>query len=264
LSKASCFTDLERPKANSDTISENEVAGATMLTRLRIPIALLIGSVILFQAASIQGASAATPTCTSQGFTFNYYAAGYQLNMTLEGVQAVISTSLPVVKDVNDNFTDEAVHIYNLTSGTEGLEIGWYVGWGTETQTYVTAPHAYATMNGPQAVDGPDVYGVGNTPTYYWYSTWNSGSTSHFRVDTSVNGSILWQTTIAGTDPGPGGGAAVGETENTSTPMGPSDFTQIQQFNSNGIWDNWTSMQLCTDPPYAISQNSGNSVQNSG
>lgn len=165
-----------------------------------------------------------------------------------------------IVPEINRNFTDEAVHIvaYSPTSWAKGLELGWYVGWGQGTGTYVASPHVYGSFNGPTEVDGPG-FGV---DTQYHYTTWtDSSDVGHFRVMSSPS-STFWSYTYdySGT---PGGNAiAAGETSSNTLPMGPSTLSALQQETGSGSWGTWPGMSACADPPYEVTFYDNSTVSN--
>jgi hypothetical protein len=198
---------------------------------------------------------AGTASASSCPYGPNLYAGGTDGAGTKYGAQGVITAHSESVPSKSMYFTDEAVHAIGTPSG---LEVGWYVGYGTQTGTYVTTPHAYATLNGPSEVDGPSV----PTTSSYWYTAWWSGYTEHYRVDKSVNGTVYWNGTIRGTTIGPGTIVAMGEVNSTVLPMGPSTLSSLQHLNSNGTWASWSGTTTCADSPYKVS-GSGTSVSNS-
>ena len=126
-------------------------------------------------------AGASTPTCHSLGWGPNYYAlvqGALPNEWGTGGFEETYSLSVPMQ---NQWFSDEAVHTGNVP-GQDGLEVGWYVGFGNQTRTYVTAPHAYATLNGPNEIDGPSV----GSNSDYEYFTWWAGYAAGLQCDQYV------------------------------------------------------------------------------
>jgi hypothetical protein len=188
-------------------------------------------------------------------YTPNHYAGATKAGSDQYGSQGLISAHSESVPPTNGNFTDEAVHAID---GTTGLEVGWYVGYGAQTGTYVTTPHAYATLNGPSEQDGPAI----SSGSDYWYTTWWSGTTENYRVDNALFGSVIWHGTIAASNAGPGTIVALGETDFTTLPMGPSTFTDLQQLQGNGTWIDWVALTTCSDSPYTVSSSGPTTVTN--
>src|SRR5215469_2381573 len=112
---------------------------AALLTRP----AALAGAVLVTAALLVgTGAGVAQANCGSP----NYYALGTDTVGNRWGISGYITSYSISVPHQNYNFSDQALHA-GTTSG-QGLEVGWYVGWGNQTQSYVTDPHVYATANG--------------------------------------------------------------------------------------------------------------------
>lgn len=220
--------------------------------------AIMLSLSLLFVGIVAVGLTSAPPASATSScpYTPNYYAGGTDGAGSRWGVQGLISARSESVPSQNGNFTDEAVH---AIGSPNGLEVGWYVGYGNQTGAYVTSPHLYATLNGPSEVDGPSV----STSSDDWYSTWWSGSTDHYRVETGINGSTVWSGTISAGTSGPGTIVALGATNSTSLPMGPSTLSSLQHLYSNGVWYNWSSMTTCADSPYSVSSSGPTSVSNS-
>lgn len=192
----------------------------------------------------------------------NYYAGGTgQTNGTQWGGRAYISTATNLTfTQTNYHFSDQAVHAID---GATGLEVGWYVGWGAETGTYVTAPHAYATLNGPHEIDGPN---VGSSD--YMYSTyWNDASTKQiWKVKTVEGGSIVWSGSQNTSDTGPGTIVTMGEVNASSLPMfGVFDGVPntLEYYNIFDNWIDWTGVSLCADTGFTVSGNR-DSITDSG
>lgn len=216
--------------------------------------AMLIGFVMALPAL------AALPSCP---YSPNLYAGGTDSNSNaVWGVHGYISipSSSPSVPSKNEYFTDEAVHVVANTPSTsaKGLEVGWYVGYGAQTGTYVTSPHLYCTYNGPNETDGP----AASLSSDYWYSAYvDSSNNAQFRVnDGSLN---LWSVSDYSYPGSPDGFAvALGETDNSTLPMGPSTLSGLQDY-PGGSWGNWPDLSACADSPYSAVKNSNDSVSDS-
>jgi hypothetical protein len=225
--------------------------GRSPLVRIAVTTPLLL--VGTFTATQLAGMTPAFASCPYQP---NHYAGGTDGVGSRWGVQGYISAHSESVPKTNANFTDEAVH---AIGSSNGLEVGWYVGYGNQTGTYVTYPHVYATLNGPAEKDGPEI----PTNSDYYYVTWWSGSTDHYHVVTTIGGSYVFSGTIStGGETGPGTIVAVGETDNTALPLGPSTLRSLQHLYSNGTWYDWSSTTVCADSPYYATKNSDTSVSN--
>jgi hypothetical protein len=222
----------------------NRVFRGSLVATMIPAIAMVIGIV----PDQVAGAAACT-------YTPNYYALGIKSGSNQYGAEGLISAHTESIPAVNNNFTDENVH---AVEGSTGLEVGWYVGYGNQTGTYVTTPHAYATLNGPSEQDGPAI----SSGSDYWYTAWWSGDQENFRVDNGVNGSVIWNNTISASNSGPGTILAMGETSATSLPMGPSTLSALQQLQANGTWISWAAMTTCSDSPYTVSSSGATSVTN--
>lgn len=180
----------------------------------------------------------------------NYYAAGLAAGGGHHGLRGYIEATSVYVPQQNEDFSDQSWH---AVGPTYGLEVGLYTGWGGQTHTYVTSPHAYATLNGPDEVDGPSVY-VGSD---YFYSTYWSGSTQIWNVRVYFNQSLVWSGTQNAFYSGPGPAYGWGETDNNTLTMngqfdGVNTGGPFQYYSSDGAWDSWTGISFCADSPYGI------------
>lgn len=195
-------------------------------------------------------------------YTPNYYAGGTDTGTnTYYGVQGYISAHSESVPESNYNFTDEAMHIIasSSSSSADGLEIGWYVGWGSGNGTYVTSPHVYGTFNGPGEIDGPS---VSTSSDDYYTAYTDSSKVAHFVLRSSKTGTDLWSNTES--YPGTPGGTAVamGETNSNTLPMGPSTLKGLNHLNGAGQWFLWPGLSPCADSPYSVTSYSNTSVSN--
>lgn len=195
--------------------------------------------------------------------TPNYYAGGLgQTNGDQWGGRAYIDTDTNLsFSHTNDNFSDQAIH---AVDGNGGLEIGWYVGWGSETGTYVTAPHAYATLNGPQEIDGPNV----GASDYLYTTHWNDARTQQiWSVKTFDGGTFVWSGSQAtSTYTGPGEIVALGEVDASSLPMFgkfDGDPNTLDYYNISDNWVDWTGVTLCASPGFTVS-GGRNTITDSG
>ncbi len=162
--------------------------------------------------------------------------------------------------DSNYNFIDQAYHVD--APNNQGLEVGWYQGWGKQVDLYVTDPHAYATLNGPSEQDGIDV----GTNSNDSYATWWSGATDYYSVR-NASGSQIWGGSI-GTGGYQGGGQAigVGEARFSGDAMAGS-FTNEQILAVGGgqsDWKNWVNQSYCNDSPFITAPLSGTGFKDYG
>jgi len=199
------------------------------------------------------GSANAVPSCTG---TPNLYAEG-NYGGYFYGVQSTIVVGSVSAPPPN-NFTVQHVYVGNGASGIDGLELGWFIGQGVST--FYTTPHFFASnfdLPGYSEQDGTSAPPGSN----YWYSTWWSGHQRYYRVDTTINGSIVWnsgspQSSNASGPVPPNGSPVVGEeaTKTSGLSPGASRFESIQYLQSNGSWSNWTfAPTLCANPNFVVS-----------
>lgn len=173
----------------------------------------------------------------------NLYAGGIDTVGNRWGAQGYI-VSYPIAVPKNSyNFSDQALWV---TTSANGLEVGWYVGYGNQTGTYVTYPHAYTTADGPNEIDGP--YLGATTVTGYYRTYWTSAGNEQAVVTWGTNS---WATLDTVGNLGPGQLSNGGETDNSALPM-KGDFSSMQHMWSNGTWYNWSGTAACQDSPYVV------------
>jgi hypothetical protein len=229
-----------------------------MLRRLsrQALVGVAFSGVTLLTFGSVAGA---VPPCNGSP---NLYAEGrYPGTGYAYGVQSTIvvgSVSAPPIGDV----TDQHVYVSNGAGSLDGLEVGWFIGQGVAT--FYTSPHLFATNfagSGYSEQDGVSA----PAGSAYWYSTWWNGAHRYYRVDTTVNGSLVWNTGSpqGSNTSGPSssyGYAVAGEEAGPNVAglsPGPSRFNYIQTLNFSGSWGNWTSTpSLCEDPNLVVSYQS--------
>lgn len=210
--------------------------------RLRV---VAIGSVLslVISALATLGASTIAWAGSNCGSP-NYYALGTDTVGQRWGAEGHESSYNVSIKHTNYAFSDQALH-GGGGYGT-GLEVGWYVGWGNQTQSYVTYPHVYATANGPREVDGPY---IGQQDDYY-HTWWDGSGDEYYYV--SHNGTTFFYGLIstAGYN-GPGYISAVGEVNINGDAM-KGNFYGLEHMWSSYTWYNWTGIHACADPGYSV------------
>jgi hypothetical protein len=189
-----------------------------------------------------QPVGAAPPSCP---YGPNIYAGGIDGQGSQYGIEGSIRSFQITAPTSGMNFTDEAIHAY--PSSVKGLEVGWYEGWGPQTGTYVTSPHAYATLNGPGEVDGPLVGAALD-----FYTTWWSGDNQEWYVQSSPGGSTIWNGSQVTNTSGPGPINGVGEVSAYGISMAGS-YQGLEIYDSQGQWKSWSGTSLCADSPYNAS-----------
>ena len=200
-------------------------------------------------------AFAAYPACP---WVPNVYAGSIETDSSnFYGESGNIQTYSVPTWNAGENFIDQAYHVGD-TQG-QGLEVGWYQGFGNQTDLYVTDPHAYATLNGPSEVDGIDV----GTNSDYSYVTWWSGPTDYYSVRDSA-GNQLWGSHM-GTEGFQGGGeaAGIGEAAVSGDAMA-GEFTNEHVLVVGSGWLNWGSQSYCNDSPFITAPLSGTGFKDYG
>lgn len=215
---------------------------------IRIRIAVLVSGFAGVAAAGL--AAPSTAAAASCPYSPNFYAGGTMTNTNGShyGARGYIWSTTLTVPHQNHDFT--AQH-FTAISTSAGIEVGWYIGWGNETGSYVTSPHAYATLNGPHEQDGP---AVGNADDFY--STYWSGSTQIWNVRKSAGGTLIWGSSQAASDSGPGTIVALGEVNQSGLNMsGTFDGAapELEFFSGTGAWDPWQGVSVCADSGYGAS-----------
>ncbi len=172
----------------------------------------------------------------------NIYAGGTDtVGQRWGGSGHITSYDIPAPTQ-NFYFSDQAIH--GIASGN-GLEVGWYVGWGAQTKTYVTKPHAYATANGPDEVDGPNIGASDNV-----YSTeWIGGGIEEYSV--THQGSYLFAGSITIGDNGPGTIVALGEVNASGLAMA-GYFNGLHHYGQEGVSYDWPGLAPCNDSGYVV------------
>lgn len=220
--------------------------------RRSLTVMLLLGCVAAVAACAL--ALAPVASAASCGLVPNYYAGAYKNSFDQYGARGYIKSVNLSVPQENLNFSDQSFH---GVEGTAGIEVGWYIGWGAETQTYVISPHAYATLNGDSEQDGP---AVGQTTA--WYSTnWN-GSTQVWSVHATHGGTPIWPSgggslSQPAENSGPGKIWGWGEVNHPTLPMSgefSGDSGPLELYDGSA-WHNWPSITLCADSGFSSSGN---------
>lgn len=218
--------------------------------KLRERRVVFLGLVSALAVAVVGLASAPVASATSCGSP-NYYAGAIKNGSDQYGARGYIkSVNIQGVPNDGFSFSDQAFHA--VPASGNGLEVGWYVGWGSDAQTFVISPHAYATLNGPHEVDGP---AVGQTTD--WYSTYWDGTTQQWLVRQNQGGTLIWSGSQAASSTGPGtifgvgevnflGGIMTGEFQGAK----PADSTPLGTYNGS-TWQGWVSITLCNSPGYS-------------
>jgi hypothetical protein len=135
---------------------------------------------------------------------------------------------------------------------SDGIEVGWFVGWDPQTGSFDTYAHPYFTENGPHEIDGP-LLGQATD----WYSTnWN-GDTQEWVIRASHGGTAIWPPSSQATDlySGPGTLVGLGEVVGAATFMEGTfsgDSGPLELFDGSA-WHNWPSINLCADAGYSSS-----------
>jgi hypothetical protein len=195
----------------------------------------------------------AQPALASQCGSPNYYAYGHDNTSDRYGIEGNIQSYNHLNSGyTNENFTDQAGHVY-LVSG-QGLEVGWFEGWGNQIQAYVNDAHTYSTANGPREVDGPEVDNAND----YYRAYWGAAGNERYNVENS-SGDSIFEGNI-GTDgyTGPGDSYAVGEVAQNGTAMEGVFENLEHQFGTGGPWYDWAGMTTCADPGYTATSPASN------
>lgn len=136
----------------------------------------------------------------------------------------------------------------------QGLEVGWFEGWGNQIQAYVTDAHAYATADGPREVDGPQIT---DTNSFY-IAWWQGGGEEHYGVRDSGDVVIFEGTISTDGNNGPGTSEAVGEVAQSGTVMDGYFSNLKHQYLQGGSWFDWPGMTTCADSGYTATNPAGN------
>jgi hypothetical protein len=181
----------------------------------------------------------------------NTYVAGTDKVGDRWGAAGYIRSYPVTVPAEDENFSDQALHV-GLTEG-KGLEVGWYVGFGAQTGTYVTDPHVYATADGPREVDGPY---IGDVRDFYYVQYLGNGE-EFYAAENSTSSFFSGEISTDGYN-GPGPVTAVGEVDQSGLHM-EGYFSDLEHMWSSGSFYNWTGISACADSGYSYSIGSDNS-----
>jgi hypothetical protein len=182
------------------------------------------------------------------------------------GNQALISVGSPAVPPAGGTTVE---HLFIKKS--PGLEVGWLIGEelgpGGDDVGFTTSPIVYGTNNtsgsgyiednGPAITNGSD----------HWYTTWFSGTTGYFRIDTGVNGSVIYNAGFLNDGGGTGELLDGGEfSDDEGHSGGSNSFTRLTFLNSSGGWEEYQGFgAACNDPNLTISYSTANlSISDSG
>jgi len=212
------------------------------LFQLAIVLALLGSLLSLSGTASARAKS--VPSVSSCPYLPTTYAGGTDTVGQRYGIQGYIESFSVSVPSRNYYFSDQALH---ALGSPDGLEVGWYVGYGAQTGTYVTTPHVYVTANGPEEIDGPYIGNDTGFYSVYWQAP--PYPTEIFSVSDSGTG--IFSGGQAVPNGGPGTIVALGEVNDHSLAM-EGYFHGLQHMWSNGVFYDWPGLTPCADSPYTV------------